>query len=45
MIVTPHTSWSSGRVLDRSMDLFSANLRRFAKGEPLANVVDPAAGY
>jgi len=45
VIVTPHTSWSSGRVLDRSMELFSANLRRFAKGEPLANVVDPAAGY
>ncbi|HLY15024.1 MAG TPA: D-2-hydroxyacid dehydrogenase [Candidatus Limnocylindrales bacterium] len=45
VIVTPHTSWSSGRVLDRSMELFTTNLRRFAKGEPLANVVDPAAGY
>lgn len=45
VIVTPHTSWSSGRVLDRSVELFCANLRRFAVGEPLANVVDPAAGY
>ncbi len=45
VIVTPHTSWSSGRVLDRSVELFCANLRRFAVGELLANVVDPAAGY
>ena len=45
VIVTPHTSWSSGRVLDRSVELFCDNLRRFAKGEPLLNVVDPTAGY
>ncbi len=45
VIVTPHTAWSSGRVLDRSVDLFCDNLRRFAAGEPLLNVVDPNAGY
>jgi phosphoglycerate dehydrogenase-like enzyme len=45
VIVTPHTSWSSGRVLDRSVELFCDNLRRFAAGDPLLNVVDPAAGY
>ena len=45
VIVTPHTSWSSGRVLDRSVELFCDNLRRYATGEPLLNVVDPAAGY
>ena len=45
VIVTPHTSWSSGRVLDRSVELFCDNLRRFAAGEPLLNVVDPSAGY
>jgi len=45
VIVTPHTSWSSGRVLDRSIELFCDNLRRFARGVPLLNVVDPAAGY
>jgi len=44
-IVTPHTSWSSGRVLDRSIELFCANLQRFARGEPLDNLVDPGAGY
>jgi phosphoglycerate dehydrogenase-like enzyme len=45
VIVTPHTSWSSARVLDRSVELFSDNLRRFARGEPLLNVVDPSQGY
>jgi phosphoglycerate dehydrogenase-like enzyme len=45
VIVTPHTSWSSGRVLDRSVELFCTNLRRYAAGQPLVNVVDPAAGY
>jgi phosphoglycerate dehydrogenase-like enzyme len=45
VIVTPHTSWSSDRVLDRSVELFCANLRRYAVGQPLLNVVDPAAGY
>jgi phosphoglycerate dehydrogenase-like enzyme len=45
VIVTPHTAWSSGRVLDRSVDLFCDNLRRFASAGPLLNVVDPSAGY
>lgn len=45
VILTPHTAWSSARVLDRSVDLFCNNLVRFSHGEPLRNVVDPAAGY
>ena len=45
VILTPHTAWSSTRVLDRSIDLFCDNLVRFSRGEPLRNVVDPAAGY
>jgi phosphoglycerate dehydrogenase-like enzyme len=45
LIITPHTSWSSDRVVDRSIDLFVANLQRFAAGEPLENVVDLEAGY
>lgn len=45
VIITPHTSWSSGRVLDRSVELFCDNLRRFAAAAPLVNVVDPDAGY
>jgi len=45
LIITPHTSWSSDRVVERSLDLFIANLRRFAAGETLENVVDLEAGY
>lgn len=44
-IVTPHTSWSSSGVLDRSIELFCQNLERFARGETLHNLVDPDAGY
>ena len=45
VILTPHTAWSSARVLDRSVELFCDNLIRFSRGEPLRNVVDPSAGY
>lgn len=45
LIVTPHTSWTSGRVLDRSIDLFCDNLALFRRGEPLRNAVDPKLGY
>jgi phosphoglycerate dehydrogenase-like enzyme len=45
IIVTPHTSWSSGRVLDRSIELFCENLERYRLGRELVNVVDPGLGY
>jgi phosphoglycerate dehydrogenase-like enzyme len=45
VILTPHTAWSSARVLDRSIELFCDNLRRYRAGQPLRNVVDPDAGY
>ncbi len=45
LIVTPHTSWTSGRVLDRSIELFCENLGRFTRGERLENAVDPDVGY
>jgi phosphoglycerate dehydrogenase-like enzyme len=45
LIITPHTSWSSGRVLDRSIELFCENLLRYRDGRELLNVVDPEAGY
>jgi phosphoglycerate dehydrogenase-like enzyme len=45
LIITPHTSWSSGRVLDRSIALFCENLERYRDGEPLINAVDPTVGY
>jgi phosphoglycerate dehydrogenase-like enzyme len=45
VIVTPHTSWSSGRVMGATVELFAENLRRYAAGDPLRNMVDPGAGY
>lgn len=45
VIATPLTSWSSTRVMDASIDLFCENLRRFAAGAPLVNVIDAGAGY
>ena len=45
LIITPHTSWSSGRVLDRSIELFRDNLLRWIAGEPLLNIVDVVKGY
>jgi len=45
LIVTPHTSWSSGRVLDRSIELFCENLTRYRDGREMLNLVDPRAGY
>jgi phosphoglycerate dehydrogenase-like enzyme len=45
LIVTPHTSWSTGGAIDRSIALFCANLERYRAGEPLLNVVDAERGY
>ena len=45
VIITPHTSWASDRVIERTVDLFIDNLRRDRSGEPLRNVVDLEAGY
>jgi phosphoglycerate dehydrogenase-like enzyme len=45
LIITPHTSWSSGRVLDRSIELFCDNLARYRDGREMLNLVDPEAGY
>ena len=46
LIMTPHTCWSQrpGRGA-LACDLFVENLRRFADGQPLENVVDLEAGY
>jgi phosphoglycerate dehydrogenase-like enzyme len=45
LVITPHTSWASDQVVDRSVDLFVENLRRDRAGEPLRNLVDLEAGY
>lgn len=45
LLITPHTSWWSDRVVDRGVDLFIDNLRRYLADEPLRNIVDLEAGY
>lgn len=44
VVCSPHRAAGPFDDLDRWDDV-AANLRRFALGEPLANVVDPARGY
>jgi phosphoglycerate dehydrogenase-like enzyme len=45
VVMTPHTSgWSPDRQV-RLIALFAENVRRFANGIPLINVVDKQAGY
>ena len=43
--ITPHTSWASDRVAERTVDLFVENLRSYRGGEAMRNVVDLDAGY
>ena len=45
VIITPHTSGAMQDYWTPLVALFSDNLRRFEKGEPLLNVVDKVAGY
>jgi phosphoglycerate dehydrogenase-like enzyme len=45
LLITPHTSWASDRVAERTVDLFVENLRAYQSGEPMRNVVDLEAGY
>jgi phosphoglycerate dehydrogenase-like enzyme len=45
VIVTPHTSGAMQDFWTPLVALFSENLRRFEKGEPLRNIVDKVAGY
>ena len=45
VIITPHSSSPSDRMLDRFWTLVRENLRRYAAGEPMLNVVDVKRGY
>jgi phosphoglycerate dehydrogenase-like enzyme len=45
VIITPHSSWASGRFAERAAELFLDNLGRYLEGAPLRNVVDLRAGY
>ena len=43
--LSAHVSWSGPGALDRLLDPFIENLRRYLTGEPLLHVVDLKAGY
>jgi len=43
--LSPHVSWNAPGALDELVDRFIENLRRRRDGEPLAGIVDLAAGY
>jgi phosphoglycerate dehydrogenase-like enzyme len=45
IIITPHLAGASGPKEQRCVRVLYDNLVRFAKGEPLVNVVDKRAGY
>jgi phosphoglycerate dehydrogenase-like enzyme len=45
VILTPHISGGTPRYMERAIDLFCDNLRRYLAREPLRNVVDPERGY
>jgi phosphoglycerate dehydrogenase-like enzyme len=45
VVLSPHSSGFRADHWDDVLDVFSDNLRRYQRGQPLKNVVDTAAGY
>ena len=45
LLITPHTAGMDQRLWERHYALFSENLRRYFKGEPLLGLVDKQQGY
>ena len=45
MIITPHVASRSDHSRARMNGTIKENIRRFANGEPLINVVDKQKGY
>jgi phosphoglycerate dehydrogenase-like enzyme len=43
--LSAHISWYEPQIQRVALDIFIDNLGRFARGEPLREVVDPAEGY
>jgi phosphoglycerate dehydrogenase-like enzyme len=43
--LSAHVSWASPAGMDRTLEIFLDNLRRYANGEPLLHRVDPEEGY
>ena len=45
VLLSPHCADHTEGWLDDATNFFIENVRRFAKGEPLQNIVDKKAGY
>ena len=45
MVLTPHIAGASDDALTRVVELLEDNIRFFAAGEPLVNVIDKDRGY
>jgi phosphoglycerate dehydrogenase-like enzyme len=45
VVITPHIAGASNVAITRVLELVRENIRRFAAGEPLLNVVDKEKGY
>jgi phosphoglycerate dehydrogenase-like enzyme len=45
VLITPHIGGISPLYLQRAVDLFEANLKRYIAGEPVFNRFDPELGY
>ena len=45
VIITPHVAGGTPHYIDRLLDIFTENLKRYQAGEPLINVVDKTLGY
>lgn len=43
--LSAHISWGDPTSIDRTLDIFAANVARYRAGEPLTGVVDTVAGY
>jgi phosphoglycerate dehydrogenase-like enzyme len=43
--LSAHVSWASPAGMDRTLEIFLDNLRRYAAGEPVKYVVDADEGY
>ncbi|MCS6862983.1 MAG: D-2-hydroxyacid dehydrogenase [Abditibacteriales bacterium] len=45
VVITPHVAGASPLRVERLVDLFSENLRRFLRGEAMLSVIDKRKGY
>jgi len=45
VIITPHYAGATPYYVDRLLDIFLSNLKRYQAGEPMINVVDKKLGY